>query len=566
MKKNKILLPMLILLCLGLLAPADAHAQTVKYIFFLPEVRNVHEPVWIGPDGGSIVCLAVDPTDPDSSPDQKTIYAGALSSGVYKSLNGGRTWKSVSIGLGKLFIDSIVVDPKNGDIVYAGTHGEGVYKSLDGGASWFPVNQGIANNSVVYTVAVNPGNHNLVYAGTRIENTYYHGVLYKSNNGGESWSRVMEFDDDWVYSVAVNPSSPEEVLVAIHKGGPALSYDYGNRGTWNDPYPPLMDDYLSGRWIKGRAVAIDPRGWMHRAYYTAWHDGLISYSSDGGISWELSGGDTGSSHIYPNGISIKPNHPDTVYLAAHESDVAGVLRSDDAGLTWYGAGLGGKTIYSVASLGGSGDTVLAGTFMDGVYRSTNGGESWAYSMSGIYDSKVTGLVFPDETTILASTQSGGGVFRSLNGGKSWSQFANNLGDKIVNGLVMHPDQRNIIFALTQNAGLKRIDLNAGSSWSTTVAPSITSPLEIDESGPLGPPAVPDAVELDQVDEPTNSVAALWNNTSSVIAPSVSMAFAPTNSSIVYLGTNNSGVYSSSDSGVNWTYAGQPGGIVRSLAV
>src|SRR5687767_9973336 len=96
--------------------------------------------VWtsIGPDGGGVSALAIDPQSP------RTIYAATFS-GIFKSTDGGGSWKALSMPISGLNFLTLAVDPLNRGTVYAGTM-RGVLKTTDGGASWsspqmtFPVN------------------------------------------------------------------------------------------------------------------------------------------------------------------------------------------------------------------------------------------------------------------------------------------------------------------------------------------------------------------------------------------------------------------------------------------
>ncbi len=540
--------------------PVLAQSGVEGSTLYLPLIFKDEPPLRMGPDGGSVVSLATAPTNPN------IVYASTLGGGVFRSDNGGLNWKSTSNGLTELWSDVITVDPKNANIVYAGTHGSGVFKSTDGGQSWFPATGGMSANMVIYALAVNPGNTNLVYAGGRVSGTTYHGLMYKSTNGGASWSVVMEYSDDWVYSIAVNPSSPNVVIAAVHTRGPRVSYDYGSRNTWNDANPPAIDSYSAGRWLKGRSVAYDPRNGSQRAYYTAWQDGFVTVSQDQGIDWSNPPENLGTSHIYPNGISVKPDAPDVVYLAAHESNLAGVIRSSNAGRSWYGAGLYGKTVYSVAALGGGGDTLLAGTYINGIYRSTNGGGSWVHSISGLISSQVTGMVFTSGNTIYGSTI-GNGIFKSTDGGVTWSEFNNNLGDMNVLGLIQHPSHPNILFALTNNAGLRKIDLNAASVWGVAAAdikPGGSVALE-EQYRFLPPDAANDMLEEDLAPHLPGQLDAQMAITQ-ISAPATAMTFAPSNANVAYVGTNGSGVYVSKDGANSWDKFGGLSGAVRSIAV
>ena len=86
--------------------------------------------VWtsIGPDGGDIYALAIDPQSPT------TIYAGT-DGGISKSTDGGARWKALSVSSFELPVSTLAIDPLNRGTVYAGTY-RGVFKTTDGGESW----------------------------------------------------------------------------------------------------------------------------------------------------------------------------------------------------------------------------------------------------------------------------------------------------------------------------------------------------------------------------------------------------------------------------------------------
>jgi photosystem II stability/assembly factor-like uncharacterized protein len=398
---------------------------------------------------------------------------------------------------------------------------------------------------------------------------------------------VLEYGDDWVYSIAVNPAAPHMVLAAVHTRGPLISSSYGARGTWIPSSPPPLGSDALVRWKKGRAAAFSTAG---LGFYTSWHDGMVSYSTNGGSNWLLASG-LGEAHIYPNGISVKPGEPNKVYLADHSHNYdaynilkpGGVLRSTNSGQS-YTTIRSGSLYYSVAALGGAGDTVLAGTYNEGLYKTDNGGTSWQRSVQGLLNSRVTGMVFTGGGEAYASTTTGGGVFRSTNGGLTWAEFNANLSDGQINGLVRHPTNPKILFALTTSAGLRRIDLSGGSAW------SISAELDL---LPASPSAQTSGVLLEEGDVPNDELPrvdlpalygvqppedgdiftpgdeALALAASVVVAgnaPMLSMAFAPSNANMAYLGTSGAGVYASSDGGTSWSYTGLPGGTARGLAV
>ena len=529
------------------------------HTIYLPFIAVPEPSVWMGPGGGSIVSLAAHPNQPD------VVFAGTLHGGVFKSSDRGLTWRAVNTGLGNLFIDSLAVDALGG-AVYAGTHGNGVYKSVDGGETWTPASSGIAANAVVYTLAASPSTPGLVLAGTRIDGTFYTGILYRSLNGGQSWENVLEFSDGWVYSLAFDPGAPGRVLAAVHEKGPWLSTQNGQKDSWYRTTPPAEGNYDLDRWRKGRAVAFDPGG--TRAHYSAWHNGLVSYSTNGGQNWWLANA-LYQAHVYPNGIAVHPQNGSIVYLADHSHNYdefgalipGSILKSANGGVSYWTV-LPNKIFYSVAAL--PGETVLAGSYKDGLWRSLDGGGSWARSVQGLNNSRVTGMVFAGAKEIYASTTTGGGVYKSSDSGLTWTEFNAGLLDEQVNALVMHPVNPRILFALTNTAGLRKINLDGG-SWSRVNELQLESITPLTEMPALyGLEAPGSETEIfTPGDEAFHQAASIQGLPGT---PLLTLVFAPSDAAVAYLGSNGSGVYASFDSGVTWGPAGLQGKAVRAVAV
>jgi hypothetical protein len=165
---------------------------------------------------------------------------------------------------------------------------------------------------------------------------------------------------------------------------------------------------------------------------------------------------------------------------------------------------------------------------------------------------------------LASTY-GGGVWISVDEGKTWSEANSGLGDRYINGLVVDPAYSNIVYALTESAGLKKIDLSGG-GWvgvASLARLSAAMPVEAWESPgpyPLHEP-MSELVSLE-----SNGQVLVQELDTSISSPVLAMMFAPGNSNVAYVGTNGSGVYSSLDGAVTWAPAGLAGWMVRDLAV
>src|SRR6058998_3513202 len=130
-----------------------------------------------------------------------TVYIGAASGGVWKSVNGGTTFKPVFDKQPVQSIGAITIDPKNPKVIWVGTGeawtrnsvsiGDGIYKSVDGGDNW--VNVGLPESERIAKILVDPTESNTVYAcvpGKLWSDSDQRG-LYKTTDGGKTWSKVL---------------------------------------------------------------------------------------------------------------------------------------------------------------------------------------------------------------------------------------------------------------------------------------------------------------------------------------------------------------------------------------
>ena len=134
----------------------------------------------IGPGGGGwIECLAVDPMNP------LVVYTGTDVGGIFKSTDGGDSWRASNSGLMNDFVREIAIDQNNSRIIYAATSG-GVHKSIDSGRTWGVLRNGFPEVSAddfsapVNTIAIDPHDSNILYVGIGKRNSYGRGQIYKS--------------------------------------------------------------------------------------------------------------------------------------------------------------------------------------------------------------------------------------------------------------------------------------------------------------------------------------------------------------------------------------------------
>ncbi|HDK27878.1 MAG TPA: hypothetical protein ENG48_12430 [Candidatus Atribacteria bacterium] len=181
--------------------------------------------------------------------------------GMYKSTDGGNTWKEINSGLDTplININCIAVHPINSDIVYIGTWRDGVYKTTNGGENWEPVNGGLVSLDV-RSLAIDTKNPEVVYAGMA------EGAgIFKTTNGGEYWEGINS---------GIQVECPS-FLQRVGQVKPGVSLTKTKRLTGKD--------YYSIPWTNIKSIVIDPIN--SEIIYAADYSLGVYMSTDGGISW-----------------------------------------------------------------------------------------------------------------------------------------------------------------------------------------------------------------------------------------------------------------------------------------
>src|SRR5713226_2833466 len=151
-----------------------------------------------GPTGGDVRALVVDPNDPDR------FYFGTLDGQLYTSTDAGHTWRLLTnFNRPQLFVDHIIVDPRNSKVLYVATHRHkepgGFFKSTDGGLTWRDSPE--LRNEALLSMTQSESNHNVLVVGT------FNGI-YRSNDAGETWTALPTSSTPGlvhVESLAVDP-------------------------------------------------------------------------------------------------------------------------------------------------------------------------------------------------------------------------------------------------------------------------------------------------------------------------------------------------------------------------
>lgn len=243
-----------------------------------------------------------------------TLFVGAASGGVWKSEDGGTTFKPVFDDQPVQSIGAIALDPTNPKIVWVGTGeawtrnsvsiGAGIFKSTDGGETFAPM--GLPGSERISRIEVDPRNGNIAYAcvpGPLWSDSTRRG-LYKTTDGGKAWRLVLKGANasTGCASLALDPKNPDIVL--------ASTWDFRRKG-WT---------FRSG----GDGPAAFSGSGLHR-------------SADGGATWtEITPAASKGFPAKPYGriaVAFAPSNRDRVY-ACVESPASGLFVSDDGGKTW----------------------------------------------------------------------------------------------------------------------------------------------------------------------------------------------------------------------------------------
>ena len=193
----------------------------------------------IGPAGmsGRITAVDVDLSNTNR------IFAGAASGGVWRSEDGGTSWKPVFDEQNNLSIGAIKINQKNPAEVWAGTGegnprnslntGNGIYKSLDGGTTWKKM--GLENTKTIHRIIVHRDNPNIVFAaslGSPWAPNPERGV-FRTMDGGKTWDKILYVNDSTgAADMVVDPNNPNKILVAMWEHGrKPWTFNSGGKGS-----------------------------------------------------------------------------------------------------------------------------------------------------------------------------------------------------------------------------------------------------------------------------------------------------------------------------------------------
>ena len=313
------------------------------------------------------------------------------------------------------------------NIVYAGTETQGVYKSIDNGLHWVPANTGIERASISDIIASGP---NLLAAAKSSCPSYLN--IFKSTDNGASWTGTSGLAGNVVHSFVIKDGSVWATFAGLPKNsGLARSTDNGN--TWQ--VVPSIITNAGAAIVSDNAIIVaeDNFIWRSTDDGMSWDiveqfalTGIGSFAKAGtklfgaattGIQTSTDNGASWNFEAFSNGAYSFSAIGSTIYLGSSSK----VFKSTDLGTTWIdvstGLGKGG-----IQALLYDGSTLFAGTPADavGIFRSTNGGTSWEPAAAGLPVASLIRGQIAFGAYVFAGTE-GDGIYRSSDHGNTWTK-------------------------------------------------------------------------------------------------------------------------------------------------
>lgn len=513
----------------------------------------------------SIGCVSIDPNNTNvvwvGSGENNSQRSVSWGDGVYKSLDGGKTWKNMGLKKSE-HIGKILIDPRNSDVVWVAAQGplwnaggdRGLYKTTDGGKTW-ELSLEISENTGVSDIAFDPKNPDIVYATAYQRRRHVYtlidggpeGGIYKTENGGKDWRKInkgLTGGDKGRIGIAVSPVDGNYVYAIVEaekgKGG---FYRSTNKGeSWKK-----MSSFVSGSPQYYQELFADPKD--KNCVYAM--DTYARYTMDGGKTFTKF--NYTSKHVDDHALWIDPNNTNHLLNGCD----GGVYESWDKAHTWdYKANLPLSQFYRVAvdydlpfynvyggtqdnnSVGGPSQTLKANGIMNSDWFITQGGDGFEsqvdptdpntvyaqaqYGWLARYN-KATGL----GVDIRPSEPDNGEAYR-------WNWDA---------PLLISPhNPKRLYFA----ANKLFLSDDRGDNWKV-ISPDLTRQINRNELKIMGKIQSPEAVAK--------------NASTSVYGNIVSFDESPKKEGLLYVGTDDGLIQVSDDGGNNWTkisnFAGVP---------
>ncbi|MFK7935120.1 MAG: WD40/YVTN/BNR-like repeat-containing protein, partial [Saprospiraceae bacterium] len=480
------ILPSSLLLLLCLLIATSASAQRKKKDKGAPAVESKYFMDTVSLSGlkfrsigpaltsGRIADFAIHPDNPAH------YYVATASGGVWKTTNAGTTYTPIFDNEGSYSIGCVTLDPQNPNVVWVGTgennnqrsvnYGDGVYKSEDGGASW--KNMGLENSEHIANIIVHPDNSNVVYV-SAIGPLWSKGGergVYKTTDGGETWEAVLTIDEHTgVTDLLMDPRNPQVLYAAAMQrrrhvytyvgGGPGSGMykttDGGENWTKINKGLPSSD---MGRIGLAQSPA-DPE--VIYAQVEAAEGSGVYKTTNRGASWKKMSSYVTSGNYYSEMVA-HPTNPDIVFAMD-----TWLHRSTDGGKSFHKVNEMNKHVDNHAMWVNPTNVNHWLVGCDGgIYETFDGAATWIFK-SNLPVTQFYKVALDNNEpfyNVYGGTQDnfslgGPAQTRSGNGIVNSDWFITNGGDGFESQV--DPNNPNIIYAQSQYGGLVRYDKASG---------------------------------------------------------------------------------------------------------
>ncbi len=549
----------------------DAQAMRIK-------ARRSRSGTWVerGPSniGARVTDLAFHPTNPD------IIYAAIASGGVFKSVDGGSTWDPIFDEGPVLTIGDIAIDPSDPDVIYVGTgeanaashswFGIGMFKSVDAGNTWSYI--GLEETRYIGRIVIDPHDTDRIWVagtGSLFARNPERGI-YRSLDAGDTWDLVLSVSDSTAgIDVAIDPAKPDTVYAAMWERVRGLTYrksgghtsgiyrSHNGGDTWIELTTGLPSGANVGR--IGLSVAASSPNVIYAIYADdpGYFDGVYK-STNGGDSWSRTNDGTmlnlySSFGWYFGQIAVDPSDPDRAFAMG-----VPFYRTQNGGASWQEVGESNHVDHHAMAFDPTDPSRIFEGNDGGIYVSTNSGTSW----TKLYDQPTNQFYeieidYQNPQRLYGGTQDNG-TLRTVTGGTDdWEVIF--WGDGFY--CIVDPTDPNTIFAEYQWGNMYKSTDFAGSwDWALDGVDDYdrrnwSTPVVLDPSNPQT--MYYGTYRLYQSTNGSDS----WD----VISPDLTngdqganfgtittIAVAPTNPNVVYVGTDDSNVWVTLNGGFGWT--------------
>ena len=535
MMRSRTILAATAVLALSLFAAPLTHAQDdmaaqkkAPDVFANLKFRN------LGPAsaGGRVTSVVGIPGNP------RVYYVGSAGGGVFKSVDGGLTWKAIFEHESTASIGAIALAPSNPNFVWVGTgeanirndliDGHGVYFSPDGGHSWKFM--GLADTQQISTIAVDPNDPNTVFVGA-LGHAWAPNAergVFKTTDGGKNWKKVLFVNDTTgVSDLALDAGNPEVIFAGMWEfrrypwnlvdGGPDSGLYRSTDGgeTWEKltkglPEPPL-----------GRiAVAVAPSNPDHIYALIGAKKGMLWQSLDMGDTWSA----VSDNHaldvrpFYFSRMLVSPNDENKVFFMSFN-----LVESDDGGKTAHVADRSVHSDHHALWIDPKDPSRIIQGGDGGVFLSMDGAKTWRF---------LDGMPIEQLYQVAVDSRTPYDICGGLQDNSAWCGPSSDLSHNNVPGSAWYtttggdgeysvpaPSDPDVVYSDAQDGSISRLDLK--NHLSDFIRPSIPS---VEGTKPA-------------------DLKYRYNWTSPI-------AVSRTNANEVYLGSNV--LFKSTDGGKNWT--------------